>query len=90
MGTAITRRAFSGTLAAAGLGRGGATRPPAAPASETIRGVLDWFGYPARDDARLALLEPLARETLRGLEVVRRFEIPIELEPAVVFRPEPS
>ena len=55
---------------------------------EALHALLAWLGYPPRSEAEAARLRPLAQETLLALRVIRTFEIPFELEPGLVFRPE--
>jgi hypothetical protein len=92
MRTTLSRRLFSRTVTAGLLGPRLLDPGRAAPAAEdlspeALHALLAWLGYPPRDPAEAARLGPLARQTFELLQAIRKFEIPFELEPGVVFRP---
>jgi hypothetical protein len=55
---------------------------------ERVRDLLDYLGNPAMVAAELERLQPLFEETFRAIQVIRDFKVPLDLEPALVFRAE--
>lgn len=90
---ALSRRAFSATITGAFAGTllVDATvqeiRTTGTLTLESLRDLLAYLGHPAKDASELERMRPLVEDTLRALQVIRDFEIPIDLEPAFGFPP---
>ena len=90
----FTRRAFAG-LTAGGLAGETLleaavqeTRTTQALSLETARVLLEFLGQPAASHLELERMRPALERTVRAIQVIRDFEIPLALEPAFVFRPD--
>ena len=57
---------------------------------ETVKVLLEFLGQPAANQLELERMRPALEQTVRAIQVIRDFEIPLTLEPAFVFRPSSS
>ncbi len=93
-GPTLSRRAFSAMLTggvAAGCLHDAAMqeiRTYGTLTRDRVRDLLVYMGHPAKQASELERLQPLVEDTLRAIQVIRDFEIPIDLEPAVAFSAE--
>src|SRR5688572_1280912 len=94
-GTPLTRRAFSKFLAGS-LATGGAILEAAVRenqdtggvSDETIATLLAHIGYELETDDELRELRPMVEQTLKDIQTIRAFEVPLTLEPSFVFFPD--
>jgi hypothetical protein len=56
--------------------------------AERLRDLLVYLGHPAKDAAELEQFRPVVEDALRAIQVIRDFEIPLDLEPAFAFSAE--
>ncbi len=64
------------------------TRTTQALSLETVRVLLEFLGQPAANRMELERMRPALERTVRAIQVIRDFEIPLTLEPAFVFHPD--
>ncbi len=90
----ITRRQFSKAFAGALLG--GSVMEAAVQESrangglsdETAMVLLNHIGYKPTFPNEMRSLKPLLEMTIRDLQTIRDFQLPLSLEPAFVFHPD--
>lgn len=91
---AIDRRTFSkalaGTLLAGSILEAAAQEQQATGklSDETAMTLLEHIGYKPTLPDEMKTLKPMLETTLKDLQIIRDFELPISLEPAFVFHPE--
>jgi len=54
---------------------------------DRVRDLLNYMGHPPQRASDVERLRPVLEDALRAMQVIRDFEIPIDLEPAFVFQP---
>ena len=64
------------------------TRQTGGLSDQTALTLLDHLGYPPSLPDEMKSLKPMLETTIRNLQTIRDFQLPIELEPAFVFHPE--
>ena len=55
---------------------------------DTAMTLLDHLGYKPTLPDEMKTLKPMLETTIRNLQTIRDFQLPIALEPAFVFHPE--
>ena len=94
MSNPISRRAFSkifaGTLLSGSVLEAAVqeTRQTGSLSDETALILLDHMGYKPTLPDEMKTLKPMLETTIRDLQKIRDFQLPISLEPAFVFHPD--
>jgi hypothetical protein len=90
----ISRRTFSRILAGS-LATGSVleaavqeSRQTGSLSDETAITLLDHIGYKPTLPDEMKTLKPMLETTIRNLQTIRDFRVPIALEPAFVFHPD--
>src|ERR1043165_8698892 len=91
----INRRMFSKMMAGTFVAGGGIleaavqeSRQSGGLSDETALTLLDHLGYKPTLPDEMKTLKPMLETTIRNLQTIRDFQLPIALEPAFVFHPE--
>jgi hypothetical protein len=90
----ITRRAFSQMIAGSLL-TGGVVEAAVQESQrtgtlsdDTAMTLLEHIGYKPTLPDEMKTLKPMLETTIRNLQTIRDFQLPIALEPAFVFHPD--
>lgn len=90
----INRRTFSkvlaGTLLSGGILEAAVQEQNAAGklSDQTAMTLLEHIGYKPTLPDEMKTLKPMLEATLKDLQTIRDFQLPISLEPAFVFHPD--